>query len=180
MIVEETPIKDLLIIKPKIFSDSRGYFFETYNKLAFQQAGISAEFVQDNQSCSKKGTLRGLHYQADPYAQGKLVRVISGSVLDIAVDIRKNSKTYGKHFLIELTAYNQLQFWLPPGMAHGFIALEDDTIFCYKCTNTYNKESEGGIKWDDPELKINWNYDNPLVSEKDDSLPYMKDIIIPF
>ncbi len=180
MIVEETPIKDLLIIKPRIFSDSRGYFFETYNKFAFQQAGISAEFVQDNQSCSKKGTLRGLHYQADPYAQGKLVRVISGSVLDIAVDIRKDSTTYGKHYLIELTAYNQLQFWLPPGMAHGFLALEDDTIFCYKCTNKYNKESEGGIKWDDPELRINWNYDNPLVSEKDASLPYMKDIITPF
>lgn len=180
MIVELTPIKDLLIIKPRIFSDSRGYFFETYNKTTFQQAGILAEFVQDNQSCSKKGTLRGLHYQADPYAQGKLVRVIRGSVLDIAVDIRKGSKTYGKHFSIELSAENQLQFWLPAGMAHGFMALEDETIFCYKCTNTYNKESEGGIKWNDPQLKINWMADNPLVSDKDEILPYLKDIISPF
>lgn len=180
MIVEETPIKDLLIIRPQIFSDSRGYFFESYNKQAFQNAGISAEFVQDNQSCSKKGTLRGLHYQSEPYAQGKLVRVIKGSVLDIAVDIRRNSKTYGEHFSVLLSAENQMQFWLPSGMAHGFIALQDDTIFCYKCTNTYSKESEGGIKWDDPELKIDWQYKNPLISEKDAVLPYLKDIITPF
>lgn len=180
MFIQETPIKGLLILKPKTFADDRGYFLESYNKESFHKAGINYEFVQDNQSCSKKGTLRGLHFQAPPFDQGKLVRVIAGRVIDIAVDIRKDSPTYGRHFSIELSADNQLQFWLPPGMAHGFTALEDETIFCYKCTNLYHKESEGGIRWNDPGLNIDWGYTNPLVSEKDAILPDFAGLKSPF
>lgn len=171
MKIIETAIPGLLEIEPRVFGDDRGYFYESYNKQAFQAAGIEPEFVQDNQSFSSKGVLRGLHFQNPPYAQGKLVRVIQGAVLDVAVDIRKNSPTYGQHHAVKLTGENKKMFWIPPGFAHGFLTLENDTIFAYKCTELYNKESEGAILWNDPELNINWNIENPLVSEKDQNAP---------
>lgn len=167
MEVVKTKIQDLLIIKPKVFADDRGYFFESYNEGAFKQNGIEANFVQDNQSLSHSGVLRGLHFQAPPHDQGKLVRVITGAVLDVAVDIRKNSPTYGEHIAVELTEENKTMFYIPPGFAHGFLTLRDNTIFSYKCTNLYNKASEGTVLWNDKNLSINWNISNPILSEKD-------------
>lgn len=167
MEVIETKIKNLLIIKPKVFADPRGYFFESYNTDVFKQNGITANFVQDNQSLSNTGVLRGLHFQAPPFDQGKLVRVITGAVLDVAVDIRKNSPTYGDYISIELTEENKTMFYIPPGFAHGFLTLRDNTIFSYKCTNVYNKPSEGCVLWNDTDLNINWNVANPILSEKD-------------
>jgi dTDP-4-dehydrorhamnose 3,5-epimerase len=180
MEVIETKIKDLLIIHPKVFGDTRGYFFESYNEDDFKKQGIEVKFIQDNQSLSNKGVLRGLHFQAPPYDQGKLVRVITGAVLDVAVDIRKNSPTYGEHIAIELTAENKTMFYIPPGFAHGFLTLQDNTIFSYKCTNLYNKSSEGTVLWNDTDLKINWNISNPLLSEKDLIGTKFKDFISPF
>lgn len=167
MEVIETKIKDLLIIKPKVFSDDRGYFFESYNEGVFKQNGINVNFVQDNQSLSHSGVLRGLHFQAPPFAQGKLVRVITGAVLDVALDIRKNSPTYGEHVTIELTEENKTMFYIPHGFAHGFLTLKDNTIFSYKCTDLYNKASEGTVLWNDSQLNINWNISNPILSAKD-------------
>ncbi|MBN8695942.1 MAG: dTDP-4-dehydrorhamnose 3,5-epimerase [Bacteroidetes bacterium] len=167
MEITKTPLEGLLIIQPKVFEDDRGHFFESYNKNVFLQNGINVDFVQDNQSLSQAGVLRGLHFQNPPFAQGKLVRVIKGSVLDIAVDIRKNSKTYGEHFAITLNEQNKTQFWIPEGFAHGFLTLENNTIFSYKCTNYYNKASEGCILWNDSDLHIDWNINNPILSEKD-------------
>jgi dTDP-4-dehydrorhamnose 3,5-epimerase len=171
MKIEETSIPDILVIQPDIFEDNRGYFFEFYNKKKFQQIGIDPDFVQDNQSLSHKGVLRGLHFQIAPYEQGKLVRVIQGSVNDVVVDLRKDSSTFKKYFSTILSAENNLMIWIPPGFAHGFYTLENNTIFTYKCTNYYNKEAERGIIWNDPELSINWGDANPMVSEKDASLP---------
>ena len=141
---------------------------------------MDIEFVQDNQSLSQKGVLRGLHFQAPPYAQAKLVRVISGAVLDVVVDIRKNSPTYGKHFDIELNAENKIMFFIPAGFAHGFATLADQTLFAYKCSNYYNKNSEGTILWNDPDLNINWNIENPLLSEKDLTGKSLRDFVSPF
>ncbi|MEO5909508.1 MAG: dTDP-4-dehydrorhamnose 3,5-epimerase [Pelobium sp.] len=182
MNILESPIKDLLIIEPKIWRDERGYFFESYNQKAFIAAGIKLEFVQDNQSFSQKGTLRGLHAQANPHAQGKLVRVIKGKVLDVAVDIRKKSPTYGQHFCIELTAENFKMVWVPPGFLHGFVTLEDETLFSYKCTNLYHKDSEIGAMWDDKDLAIDWKIptSEAIVSAKDQQLPSFKDLKSPF
>lgn len=163
----ETPLEGLLVVQPTVFEDERGYFFESFNENYFLQAGITEHFVQDNQSKSQKGVLRGLHFQNPPYAQGKLVRVITGAVLDVAVDIRTNSPTYGQHFKIELTEQNKTMLWLPKGFAHGFATLENNTIFSYKCSNFYNKESEGCILWNDETLKIDWQITNPILSEKD-------------
>ncbi|GAB1462740.1 dTDP-4-dehydrorhamnose 3,5-epimerase [Pedobacter sp.] len=166
-----TPIKDLFVIEPKLWKDSRGYFYESFSQKAFTEAGINATFVQDNQSFSQKGTLRGLHAQAAPFAQGKLVRVIQGAVVDIVVDIRKNSATYGQHFAVELNGENHKQLWVPPGFLHGFLTLTDDTIFTYKVTNYYDKDSEIGVIWNDPILNIDWAaYLDPsefLLSDKD-------------
>lgn len=175
MKIVEEPIPDLKIIQPRIFEDPRGYFFESYNKSAFKDIGIEVEFVQDNQSLSQKGVLRGLHFQNNPYAQGKLVRVIKGSVLDVAVDIRTGSPTYGKHCAMELNETNKLMMYIPPGFAHGFATLEDNTIFSYKCTNLYNKDAEGGIMWNDPDLNIDWRVENPVLSEKDTQNEHFKD-----
>jgi dTDP-4-dehydrorhamnose 3,5-epimerase len=150
----KTQIEGLLILKPQIFIDARGLFFESYNEKTFESLGILDKFVQDNQSLSQKGVIRGLHYQKPPFAQAKLVRVIKGAALDVAVDIRKNSPTYGKYFSILLTGENNVQFYLPSGFAHGFASLEDDTIFAYKCSNFYNKESEESIIYNDPILNI--------------------------
>ena len=176
----KTSIDGLLIIKPDVFKDERGYFFESYNKERFAKAGLNMDFVQDNESKSDKGVLRGLHFQKPPYAQGKLVRVIKCSVLDVAVDLRKGSPTYGKWESVVLTEENKLQFWIPEGFAHGFVALEDNTIFNYKCTNVYNKESEGSILWNDPDINISWNIDNPILSEKDKISPLFKNFESPF
>lgn len=167
MEVVESPLKGVVVLKPKVFEDARGYFFESYNKNTFAKAGLTMDFVQDNQSLSQKGVLRGLHFQNNPHAQGKLVRVIAGAVLDVAVDIRKNSPTYGKWFSEKLTAQNKWMMYIPEGFAHGFLTLEDNTIFSYKCTNFYNKEAEDALLWNDPDLAIDWNFENPLLSEKD-------------
>lgn len=182
MNVKTTPIPGLLIIEPRIFPDDRGYFYESYNKKNYEAAGIKGDFVQDNQSFSQKGTLRGLHGQANPYAQGKLVRVIKGRVMDVAVDIRKASPTYGQHYTIELSGDNHIQFWVPPGFLHGFVTLEDDTIFTYKVTNFYDKASEIGVIWNDPTLAIGWGIDKReiLLSPKDELLPAFKDFVSPF
>ena len=180
MEILKTKIKDLLIIKPSIFGDNRGYFFESYNKAKFKSMGLDLSFVQDNQSMSHKGVLRGLHFQAPPYQQGKLVRVIKGSVMDVAVDIRTNSPTYGNYESIVLSGDNKLQFWIPPGFAHGFITLEDNTIFSYKCTGIYSKESEGSIVWNDKDININWGIETPIVSEKDQNANTLDKLNSPF
>jgi dTDP-4-dehydrorhamnose 3,5-epimerase len=170
-----TPINDLFVIQPKVFEDERGYFFESFNKSLFTQQIGNIDFVQDNQSLSQKGVLRGLHFQNPPYAQGKLVRVITGSVLDVAVDIRKNSATYGKHFDIVLDEKNKTMLWIPPGFAHGFLTLTENTIFSYKCTALYNKTSEDSILWNDADIAIDWKMANPLLSEKDQQGKHFKD-----
>jgi dTDP-4-dehydrorhamnose 3,5-epimerase len=176
MVIKEVQIKGLIVVQPDVFYDARGYFFESYNKEKFQQIGIADEFVQDNQSLSAKGILRGLHFQNPPFAQGKLLSVIKGSVLDVAVDIRKASPTYGKYFSIILSGENKTMFWVPAGFAHGFLSLEDDTIFSYKCTQTYNKESEGCIRWNDPDINIDWGVNQPLISGKDQNAPLFAEL----
>ncbi len=180
MEIVKTKIPDLYIIKPRVFEDNRGYFFESYNKNAFLQSGIDQNFVQDNESKSSKGVLRGLHFQKTPFAQGKLVRVMQGAVLDVAVDLRKASPTYGEWVAVELNHDNKWMYWIPPGFAHGFVTLEDNTVFFYKCTNVYNKESEGSILWNDPDLNIDWKITNPILSEKDLVSPLFKDFVSPF
>jgi len=180
MDVKKVEIEGLLVFQPRIFKDDRGYFFESYQASVFKNSGVSFDFVQDNESSSSNGVLRGLHLQAPPFDQGKLARVIKGKVLDVVVDIRKVSPTYGKHFSIELSGENKTIFWIPPGFAHGFVALEDDTIFAYKCTNVYNKESERCLLWNDPDLNINWGVSNPNVSEKDILGETFKNFISPF
>lgn len=175
MEVRETFIEGLVEIYPRIFKDERGFFLETYNKAAFEKAGIKTAFIQDNQSFSVKGVLRGLHFQKEPYAQAKLVSVISGRVLDVAVDLRKNAPTYGRYFSVVLEAEKRNMLLVPEGFAHGFVALED-SVFSYKCSNVYNKESEGGIIWNDKDINIDWGFENPLVSEKDQILPAFREI----
>ncbi|HLU85575.1 MAG TPA: dTDP-4-dehydrorhamnose 3,5-epimerase [Vicingaceae bacterium] len=173
-------IEGLVVIKPTVFEDERGHFFEYYQKELFAQNGIEDDFVQDNQSLSQKGVLRGLHFQAPPYAQAKLIRVIKGAVLDVAVDIRKNSPTYGKHFSIELNERNKKQLYIPVGFAHGFFTLEDNTIFSYKCSNYYHKTSEGALLWNDKDLSINWNVAQPVLSEKDKEATPFQQFSTPF
>ena len=180
MEVIETKINGLFIINPKVFADTRGYFFESFNESVFKQHGLNHNFVQDNQSLSNSGVLRGLHFQAPPFDQGKLVRVITGAVLDVAVDIRKNSPTYGNYISIELNEENKTMFFIPPGFAHGFLTLKDNTIFSYKCTNLYNKDSEGTVLWNDKDLNINWNINNPILSAKDLIGTPLKDFVSPF
>lgn len=173
-------IEGLVVIKPTVFEDERGHFFEYYQKELFAQNGIKDDFVQDNQSLSQKGVLRGLHFQAPPYAQAKLIRVIKGAVLDVAVDIRKNSPTYGKHFSIELNERNKKQLYIPVGFAHGFLTLADNTIFSYKCSNFYNKASEGALLWNDQNLAIDWGITTPILSGKDKEAPTLKSFSTPF
>ena len=173
-----TAIPEIKIFKPDVFGDDRGYFFESFHIDKFAAYGITDPFVQDNESKSQKNVLRGLHYQLEPSAQGKLVRVIHGAVLDVAVDIRQNSPTFGKWVTMKLTAENKWICWIPKGFAHGFVTLEDDTIFTYKCTGLYNKASEASIRWDDPELGIEWGVTQPLLSDKDKVAPLLKDAIL--
>ncbi len=174
MQISTTFIKNLLVIEPTVFNDKRGYFFESFNKKKFEElTGLKIDFVQDNESKSKYGTLRGLHYQIQPFSQAKLVRVIKGKVLDIAVDIRENSETYGKYFSLELSDDNKKQLFIPRGFAHGFVVLSEEAIFTYKCDNYYNKEAEGGIIFNDKQLNINWklNADEIILSDKDKQHP---------
>lgn len=180
MEIQKTHIEGLIVLQPKIWKDDRGYFFESFRQDIFSKLNIDVNFVQDNQSLSQKGTIRGLHYQIAPFEQGKLVRVVQGSVLDVALDIRKNSPTYGQYFAIELSAENQTQFFIPPGFAHGFSTLEDNTIFCYKCTNYYSKANEGGVRFDDPALGIDWKVEGLFVSDKDRELPVFAEFVSPF
>lgn len=175
-------IPGLIIVEPNVFEDSRGYFFEAYNETIFKQNGITCNFVQDNQSRSLKGVIRGLHYQLPPFAQSKLVRVLDGVIIDVAVDIRKGSSTYGQHFALEISADNKKQLFIPAGFAHGFSVLSETAIVLYKCDTLYNKQSEGGIRFDDPALNIDWKISKQeaLVSEKDIQLPLFKDCMNTF
>jgi dTDP-4-dehydrorhamnose 3,5-epimerase len=178
MKAEQTKLEGCFIIHDTVFSDSRGYFFESFNKAKFkEQTGQSVEFVQDNQSFSAKGVLRGLHFQQGEAAQAKLVRVLTGKVLDVAVDIRKGSPTFGQHAAVELSEENHLQFFIPRGFAHGFVVLSDTATFFYKCDNFYNKQAEGGIIYNDPEIGIDWQLPAEILSlsEKDLTLPTLKE-----
>jgi len=170
-----SPIKELVLLKPSLFKDKRGDFLESYNQKEFAEAGVLNKFVQDNQSRSKKNVLRGLHFQASPFEQGKLIRVVKGEVLDVAVDIRKYSETYLKYFSVVLNEDNNLQLWIPPGFAHGFLTLKEDTIVNYKCTQFYNKNYDSGIRWNDPDINIDWGISNPVLSAKDSRLPLLKE-----
>ena len=177
MEVIKSEISGLLEIVPNVFEDDRGYFYESFNKDIYEGIGVNLEFVQDNQSLSHTGVLRGLHFQNPPFAQGKLVRVVTGAVLDVVLDIRKGSPTYGQHHSVELTEENKKLFWVPPGFAHGFKVLRDNTIFSYKCTDVYNKESEGSVRWNDPELGIDWgDLSSPIMSPKDIEAPLFSEL----
>ena len=178
MNVIDVELEGLKIIEPQVFGDERGWFCEQYNRERFREAGICIEFVQDNESFSRKGVVRGLHWQASPHTQAKLVRVIRGAVWDVAVDIRKGSPTFGKHVAVTLTAENRKQFFIPRGFAHGFIVLEDDTLFSYKCDNIYSAAADRGMRFDDPALGIEWpKLDVELrLSEKDRQQPMFSDI----
>ncbi len=176
--VTDTFIKGLKIIEPAVHGDSRGYFMETYNQRDMAEAGLDMVFVQDNQSMSKKGVLRGLHFQKE-FPQGKLVRVIKGKVFDVGVDLRKDSETYGKWFGVELSDENKKQFYIPEGFAHGFLVLSDEAEFCYKCTDFYHPGDEGGLLWNDPDIGIEWPITDDmtvLLSEKDAKQPLFKDL----
>ena len=177
MFFNKTHIPGLVIFEPKVFEDDRGYFFEAYNEQVFADAGLKFNFVQDNQSRSSYGVIRGLHYQIHPHAQTKLVRVLEGKVLDVAVDLRKNAPTFGKYFSIELSAENKKQLLIPSGFAHGFSVLSETAIVVYKCDSLYQKESEGGIRFNDPILKIDWKIpeSKEIISEKDRRLPGFED-----
>ena len=177
MRVIETAIEGAIIIEPKVFSDDRGYFFESFSQKEFEEKVFNTVFVQDNESKSTYGVLRGLHFQKMPYAQSKLVRVVKGKVLDVAVDIRKGSPTFGQHVAVELTEDNHRQFFVPRGFAHGFVVLTDEVIFQYKCDNFYAPQHEGAIAWDDPDLGIDWKVSSEdiLLSDKDRCHPRLKD-----
>lgn len=179
MEVIRTEIPGVLIVEPSVYGDERGYFFESFNEKEFKEkSGFKVHFVQDNESKSCYGVVRGLHFQRPPYAQSKLVRVVKGEVLDVAVDIRLNSETFGKYVAVHLTADSHRQFFIPKGFAHGFSVLSDEVVFQYKCDNFYNKESEGAIAWDDPDLAIDWLVpaDKVILSEKDKNHPRLKDL----
>ncbi len=181
MEVVQTGLEGLLILQPRVFEDPRGYFFESYNKELLASKGLIKDFVQDNESFSQKGVLRGLHFQRPPHAQAKLVRVIKGAVQDVAVDIRKGSATFGKYYSIILTEKNKTAFYIPEGFAHGFLTLEDNTIFQYKCSNFYHKASEDGLLWNDPDIGIKWELSiEPLLSDKDKIANKFSDYSSPF
>ena len=182
MEVIKTDIEGVVIIKPRIFTDARGYFFESYSKREFDEKVRHVDFVQDNESCSSRGVMRGLHFQRPPFTQSKLVRCVRGRVLDVAVDIRKGSPTYGRHVVVELSEDNHLQFFVPRGFAHGFAVLSDTAVFQYKCDNYYHPEADGGIAITDASLGIDWRIDpgQAILSEKDTRHPLMKDFDSPF
>ncbi len=177
MVFKKTAIEGVYIIEPRVFNDARGYFFEAWKKEEFEEQIGKVEFIQDNESKSSRGVLRGLHYQKGAFSQAKLVRVIKGRVLDVAVDIRRSSPTFGQHIMVELSDENKRQFFIPRGFAHGFLVLSDEAIFTYKVDNPYAPQADGGIRWNDPELGIEWPIvaDEVLTSEKDLRLPFLKD-----
>lgn len=177
MEIIKTKIEDVLILEPRIFKDPRGYFFESFSEREFHEKVGKITFVQDNESCSSYGVVRGLHFQKPPFTQSKLVRVIKGAVLDVAVDIRAGSPTYGQHVAVELSESNHRQLFIPKGFAHGFSVLSEEAIFLYKCDNFYAPQSEGGIAWDDPDLAIDWQIpaDKIILSAKDANYPRLKD-----
>lgn len=168
-----TEFSGLMVFEPRVFNDDRGYFFESYQRKVFAEAGITTDFIQDNEAKSTFGILRGLHYQVPPYAQAKLVRVVQGEVLDVVVDIRENSPTFGKHFSIRLSAENKKQLFIPRGFAHGYAVLSEEAIFCYKCDNYYSKAHEGGLRYNDPAIGIDWeiNLEQAILSERDEKWP---------
>lgn len=179
MRVLNTDIEGVVIVEPKVFGDERGYFMESYSERDFEvHTGLNVRFVQDNESCSKRGVLRGLHFQKEPYAQAKLVRVVRGRVLDVAVDIRPQSPTFGKYVMTELSGDNHRQMFIPKGFAHGYVVLEDDTVFQYKCDEFYHPEAEGGIAWNDPQIGIEWCVEecDVILSEKDKNRPLLSEI----
>ncbi len=178
MKVTRTEIDGVFIIEPQVFEDERGYFFESYNKEKLKEQGIDYDFIQDNQSKSKYGTIRGIHFQKGEYAQAKLVRVLEGTVLDVAVDLRKDSPTFGKHVAVELSAENRRQLMIPRGFGHGFSVLSETAVFAYKCDNVYNKASEGGLRYNDPKLGIDWKIDTDkaILSDKDKVNPLLEEI----
>jgi len=165
----------VLVLTPEVFGDERGFFLESYNRQVFRQAGIEQEFVQDNHSRSSHGVLRGLHYQRE-FPQGKLIRVIQGEVLDVVVDIRRGSPTFSRWISISISAENKKQVWIPGGLAHGFVVLSETAEFCYKVTDYYHPEDEAGIRWDDPQLNIDWQVENPRLSKKDEGLPLLAEV----
>ena len=177
MKITKTAIDGVVIIEPQVFEDARGYFFESWNKAKMAEAGLDYDFIQDNQSKSCYGTIRGIHYQKGEFSQAKLVRVLQGTVLDVAVDLRKDSKTFGQHVAVELSAENNRQLMIPRGFGHGFSVLTPTAVFAYKCDNVYNKASEAGIRFDDPDLKIDWKVkpEEAVLSDKDRVLPFLKD-----
>lgn len=179
MEIQQADIEGVLIIEPRVFGDERGYFFESFNESDFAAAtGLDVRFVQDNESCSQRGVLRGLHFQREPHAQAKLVRVVRGRVLDVAVDIRPDSPTFGRYVSVELSGENHRQLFIPKGFAHGYVALEDDTVFQYKCDEFYHPASEGGIAWNDPEIGIEWPLSERelILSDKDRKHPTLRDL----
>lgn len=181
--VKKTKIEGVLIIEPKMFGDARGYFLESFNAKEFaEKTGVDETFVQDNESKSKYGVLRGMHFQLPPFTQSKLVRVVKGRVLDVVVDIRKGSPTYGKYEMCELTEYNHRQFFVPKGMAHGFCVLSEEAIFQYKCDDFYHPEAEGAIAWDDPDIAVSWPIpsEDVILSDKDKHHPFLKNFDSPF
>lgn len=176
MIVTKTKLNGVLILEPDVFGDHRGWFMESWSKKKYEDVGINVEFVQDNESfTAKKGTLRGIHFQQAPFAQSKLVRVVQGAVLDVAVDLRKNSPTYLQWVAVELSSENKKQFFIPQGFGHGFLTLTDNVQFVYKCDNFYSKEHDRSIRFDDEEIGVNWGVTDPIVSEKDMNAPKVKD-----
>lgn len=181
MIVEKTEFKDLLVINPNILKDDRGYFFEPFNEARFRiETGLNITFVQDNESMSMKHVLRGMHFQIPPKAQAKLIRVVQGAVLDVVVDLRKFEPTFRKHYSIIISAENKKQLFVPEGFAHGFLVLEPDTIFSYKCSNYYSKEFDRALRWNDPAFGIEWNHADPILSEKDQNAMTFSEFETPF
>ncbi|MBR1605285.1 MAG: dTDP-4-dehydrorhamnose 3,5-epimerase [Alphaproteobacteria bacterium] len=178
MKISKTAIDGVLIIEPQVFEDDRGYFFESYNQAKMEEAGLHYNFIQDNQSKSSYGVVRGIHFQKGEFAQAKLVRVLEGTVLDVAVDLRKNSPTFGKYVAVELSAENKKQLMIPRGFGHGFSVLSKTAVFAYKCDNVYNKASEGGIRFDDPDIHVDWKIDpkEAILSEKDKNAPFLKEV----
>ena len=178
MKITKTALDGVVIIEPQVFEDARGYFFESWNKAKMEDAGLNYDFIQDNQSKSCYGTIRGIHFQKGEFSQAKLVRVLQGTVLDVAVDLRKDSKTFGQHVAVELSAENNRQLMIPRGFGHGFSVLTPTAVFAYKCDNVYNKASEAGIRFDDPALGIDWKVkpEEAVLSDKDKILPFLKDV----
>lgn len=174
MIVKQTALPEVLHITPQVFPDERGFFFESFKMSDFEKSGLPIRFVQDNFSFSRKNVLRGLHYQKNPNAQGKLVSVFKGGIWDVAVDIRRNSPTFLKWIWAELNDQNHAMLYIPPGFAHGFVALTEDVHLLYKCTNEYNQKADAGIRWDDPDIAIPWPVQNPILSNKDRDLPFIQ------